>query len=106
MNPTMPAQAQQMMGGGFGGMGGGFGVGGFGGGGMGGGGFGDKTTTTTPGRTSVKASTLRHNTAKAVITLVAASPRGYVCRRTRDAQLPPRLQLRNGAASSRGGGGA
>ena len=53
MNPTMPAQAQQMMGGGFGGMGGGFGVGGFGGGGMGGGGFGDKTTTTTPGRTSV-----------------------------------------------------
>ena len=47
------AQAQQMMGGGFGGMGGGFGGGGFGGGGMGGGGFGDKTTTTTPGRTSV-----------------------------------------------------
>ena len=53
MNPTMLAQAQQMMGGGFGGMGGGFGGGGFGGGGMGGGGFGDKTTTTTPGRTSV-----------------------------------------------------
>ena len=43
------------------------------------------------------------HTIKAVITLVAASPRGYVCRRTRDAQLPPRLQLRNGAAPSQGG---
>ena len=46
------------------------------------------------------------HTIKVVITLVAASPRGYVCRRTRDAQLPPQLQLRNGAASSQGGGGA
>ena len=58
MNPTMLAQAQQMMGGGFGGMGGGFGGGGFGGGGgMGGGGFGDKTTTTTRAYLSVRTGT-------------------------------------------------
>ena len=81
MNPTMLAQAQQMMGGGFGGMGGGFGPGG---------GFG--------GGAAWAAAALA---TKRLLPLPGVPQCAY-----RDSSVPPRLRIRNGAASYALGRGA
>ena len=73
MNPTMLEQAQQMMGGGFGGMGGGFGPGG---------GFG--------GGAAWAAAALA---TKRLLPLPGVPQCAY-----RDSSVPPRLRIRNGAA--------